>query len=224
MPHIFQNELHKLEKYILSLGALVEERLNQAVESIKNIDRDLAEKVIENDKEVDQKEVELEEECLKLLALHQPVAIDLRFIVVVLKINNDLERIGDLVVNICESAIFLSHQPDTQPMFEFSVMSENVKKMLKMSLDSLVNMDIETAKQVCKIDSEIDEMNRNMYEQVEKGIMKHPEYVKIYLYNRSISKHLERIADLATNIAEDVIYMIEGEIVRHKDEIISSLE
>ncbi|MFO7891953.1 MAG: phosphate signaling complex protein PhoU [bacterium] len=218
MPNIFQNELYRLEKYILNLGALVEERLNQAVESIKNIDRNLAEKIIENDKEIDQKEVELEEECLKLLALYQPVAIDLRFIIVVLKINNDLERIGDLVVNICECAIFLSHQPDTQPVFDFSEMSEKVKKMLKMSLDSLVNMDLDVAKQVCKIDSKIDEMNRNMYEQVEKGIMKHPEHVKIYLYNRSISKHLERIADLATNIAEDVIYMIEGEIVRHKGE------
>jgi len=216
MPNIFQKELNKLRKYILSLGALVEERLDQAVESVKNHNSKMAENIIENDVEIDRKEVELEEECLKLMALHQPVAIDLRFIIIVLKINNDLERIGDLVVNICESTIFLSHQPDTQPVFDFSEMSEKVKKMLKMSLDSMVNMDLDLAKQVCKIDSKIDEMNRNMYEQVEKGIKKHPDQVKAYLYNRSISKHLERIADLATNIAEDVIYMIEGEIVRHK--------
>jgi len=218
MSSILQKELNKLRKYILNLGALVEERLNQAIESIKNIDSHLAEKVIENDQEIDQKEIELEEECLKLLALHQPVAIDLRFMVVVLKINNDLERIGDLVVNICESTIFLSRQPDTQPVFDFIEMSEKVKKMLTMSLDALVNMDLNMAKQVGKIDSEVDDINRNMYEQVEEGIAKHPEQVKIYLYNRSVSKHLERIADLATNIAEDVIYMIEGEIVRHRGE------
>jgi phosphate transport system protein len=216
MPHILQSELNKLKKYILNLGALVEERLNQAVESIKNTDSNLAEKVIESDKEIDQKEVELEEECLKLLALYQPVAIDLRFIIVALKINNDLERIGDLVVNICECTIFLSHQADTQPVFDYTEMSEKVKKMLAMSLDSLVNLDLALAKQVCEIDSEVDRMNLNMYEQVEEGIMQKPDHVKTYLYDRSISKHLERIADLATNIAEDVIYMIEGEIVRHK--------
>lgn len=218
MTSILQKELNKLRKYILNLGALVEERLNQAIESIKNIDSHLAEKVIENDKEIDQKEVELEEECLKLLALHQPVAIDLRFIVVVLKINNDLERIGDLVVNICENTIFLSQPPNVQPFFDFTEMAEKTKKMLKMSLDALVNMDLNLAKQVGEFDSEVDDMNRNIYEQVEEGIAKNSEQVKIYLYNRSVSKHLERIADLATNIAEDVIYMIEGEIVRHRGE------
>ena len=213
-----QNEIEKLKKQILSLGALVEERLHMAVKAIKDRDDQLARQVIDGDPEIDQMEVDLEEECLKLLALHQPVAIDLRFIIAVLKINNDLERIGDLEVNIAERAAFLAVQPRFEFPFDFSAMTEKVKVMLKKCLDALVNMDVAIASEVCQLDDDVDECNREAYQQVSKMIKENPEQIECTIHLLSVSRHLERIADQATNIAEDVIYMIDGAIIRHKTE------
>jgi phosphate transport system protein len=162
--------------------------------------------------------VYLEEECLKILALHQPVAIDLRFVIAVLKINNDLERIGDLAVNIAERALFLTSQKPVDIPFDFMGMSEKTKIMLKMSLDALVNMDAKMAHDVCALDDGVDAINRRMYQQVQEGILENPEQIGSLIHCLSTSRHLERIADHATNIAEDVIYMVAGEIVRHKAE------
>jgi len=215
MKYRLQREIEKLKKSILTLGALVEERLYMAIRSINQREKRIAVTVIDGDQEIDDMEVELEEECLKLLALHQPVAIDLRFIIAVLKINNDLERIGDLVVNICERASYMVEQEEVPVPFDFNAMSEKVKTMLKTSLDSLVNMDTDLAHKVRNMDDEVDEINRQMFNQVYKGIPKSPEHIGVYLNHLSVSRHLERIGDLATNIAEDVIYMVEGKIVRH---------
>jgi phosphate transport system protein len=163
-------------------------------------------------------EVEVEESCLKILALHQPVATDLRFIIAVLKINNDLERVGDLAVNIAERALFLAAQPETKIDFDFTSMVVRTQEMLKKSLDVLVNLNARLAYEVCAFDDEIDAMNRQMYLIVQEAMNAHPEQVEHLLHLLSASRHLERIADHATNIAEDVIYMIKGEIVRHKSE------
>jgi len=215
MKYRLQREIEKLKKSILTLGALVEERLYMAIRSINQREKSIALNVIDGDREIDDMEVELEEECLKLLALHQPVAIDLRFIIAVLKINNDLERIGDLVVNIGERASYMVEQEEVPVPFDFNAMSEKVKTMLKTSLDSLVNMDTNLAHKVRNMDDEVDEINRQMFNQVYKGIPESPEHISVYLNHLSVSRHLERIGDLATNIAEDVIYMVEGKIVRH---------
>ncbi len=215
MKYRLQREIEKLKKSILTLGALVEERLYMAIRSINQREKNIALNVIDGDREIDDMEVELEEECLKLLALHQPVAIDLRFIIAVLKINNDLERIGDLVVNICERASYMVEQEEVPVPFDFNAMSEKVKTMLKTSLDSLVNMDTDLAHKVRNMDDEVDDINRQMFNQVYKGIPESPEHIGVYLNHLSVSRHLERIGDLATNIAEDVIYMVEGKIVRH---------
>jgi phosphate transport system protein len=215
MPHHLQREIEKLKKKILSLCASVEENVRMAVRSIEDRDAELAERVINMDSEIDQSEVDLEEDCLKVLALHQPVAIDLRFIIAVLKINNDLERIGDLALNIAERAQFLSTQPSIAVPFDLETLAEKTQDMLQKSLDSLVNLNTALAREVCRTDDEVDEINRDMYDLVKDAIRVHPEQLDILIPYLSVSRYLERIADHATNIAEDVIYMIEGVIARH---------
>lgn len=211
-------EIENLKKKILELGGLVEQNVHLAVQSLETRDSELAQSIINADLSIDDKEVELEEECLKLLALHQPVAIDLRFVVAVLKINNDLERISDLAVNIAERALFLNQHEKINIPFDFFNMVEKTKIMLRKSLDALVNMDPHMAHEVLASDDEVDAINRQMYKQVQDGILQEPSQIERLIHYLSTSRHLERIADHATNIAEDVIYMVDGEIVRHRAE------
>lgn len=213
-----KREIGKLKKMLLSLCDVVESSFVQAVKSIKQKDSALAKKVIEADVEIDQMEINLEEECLKILALYQPVAIDLRFIITALKINNDLERIGDLAVNIAERSEFLAKQKKVDVPFDLDKMVEKTQLMLRSSLEALVDMNCDLAHRVCADDDEVDNMNRRMFEIVQDRIRAHPEHIEPLIHLLSASRHLERIADHATNIAEDVIYMVEGKIVRHKAE------
>ena len=163
MPIRLQKELDKLKKRILSLGAMVEEHVDMAIKAVETKDRKLAISTIEADKKVDENEVEMEEECLKVLALHQPVAVDLRFITAILKINNDLERIGDEAVNIAERAEYLASRPPLTVPFVYKVMSEKTRAMLKRSLDALVNLDLDLAYRVRLQDDEVDDINREIY-------------------------------------------------------------
>ena len=213
-----QREIDNLKKKLLALGAFVEEDVQKAVTAISERNASTAREVIESDPDIDKMEIDIEEDCLKVLALHQPVAIDLRFIVAVLKINNDLERIGDLAVNIAERAAFLATQERVDIPFDFVGMASKAKTMLARSLDALINGDTELAHSVCAADDEVDQINREMYYQIQDGIRNSPEQMVCLLHLLSVSRHLERIADHATNIAEDVIYMIAGEIVRHRGE------
>jgi phosphate transport system protein len=218
MPaHLFR-EIENLKKEILTLGAMAETAVRDATCAIEDRDEALAQNVIRNDDKLDEMEVQIEENCLKTLALHQPVAIDLRFIVAVLKINNDLERVGDLAVNVAERAAFLATQPPVDISFDFQAMARKAQEMLKKSLDALVNLSAQQAREVLVSDDEIDAMNRQMYLMVQDAIHAHPDQTGSLIHLLSASRHLERIADHATNIAEDVIYMIEGVIVRHKTE------
>jgi len=213
-----RNEIEKLKQKILALSAHVEKTLHDSVKSISERDDELARRLIESDKIVDRMEVEVEEDCLKILALHQPVANDLRFIIAVLKINNDLERIGDLAVNIARGTVFLVRREPIEIPFDLANMAEKVKLMLKKSIDSLVNLDAAEAHEISLMDDEIDELHHQMYGIVEKSIAAHPERIDCLIQFLTASRQLERIADHATNIAEDVIYMIEGEIYRHRME------
>jgi phosphate transport system protein len=208
-------EIDQLKKELLTLCAMVEERVQMAIKSVENHDSPLAEKVIQGDHEIDLKEIDVEEECLKILALYQPVAVDLRFIIASLKINNDLERIGDLAVNIAERAVYLAAQEKISGFLDFTEMVNKTRTMLKNSLDSLINMDAQLAYSVLNADNEVDEINRQMFELIEKGILETPDKAKGLLHLISVSRHLERIADHTTNIAEDVIYLCTGKIVRH---------
>jgi phosphate transport system protein len=210
-----QKEIDNLKKKILRLSTMVEENMERAVRSVEKRDADLAGKVVDMDKAIDIMEIEVEEECLKVLALHQPVATDLRFIVAVLKINNDLERIGDLTVNIAERSLALAKEPDFVFSSNFTVMMEKARLMVKNCLDALINLDPKLARAVCASDDEVDALYREMFDRVKGGILKEPGKMDDYLHVLSITRHLERIADHATNIAEDVIYMIEGAIIRH---------
>jgi len=210
-----RREIEKLKRQLLTLSAIVEGSVQKAVRSISERDDKLARQVLDTDGTIDQMEVDVEEECLKILALHQPVATDLRFIIAVLKINNDLERIGDLSVNIAERAIYLSGQEKIEIPFDFPKMSALTQSMLHRSLDALVNADRALADAVCAADDELDKINREMYSRVKAGIRNQPERLDSLIHLLAVSRQLERIGDHATNIAEDVIYMIEGTIVRH---------
>jgi phosphate transport system protein len=213
-----KREIDRLKEMLLSLCSLVEDNLSQAVKSIKEQNAGLAKKVIETDGQIDHMEVDVEEECLKILALYQPVAIDLRFIITALKINNDLERIGDLAVNLAERSEFLAKQEKVDVPLNFDAMTEKTQSMLRKSLDALVNMDSGLAYEVCAADDEVDAMNRQMFHTVQRQIRTNPKEVELLIHLLSASRHLERVADHATNIAEDVIYMLEGKIIRHKAE------
>jgi phosphate transport system protein len=218
MSKHLETEIVKLKKKILAIGAVVEESLHKAVKALEERDEKLAKAVIDNDVEIDRMEVDMEEECLKVLALYQPVASDLRLIVSILKINSDLERIGDLAVNIAERAAFLSTEERINLPLDFRLMVEKTKTMLRKSLDALVEGNSSLAHEVRAADDEVDAINRQMYVQIQEAIKQHPEQVGPLIHLLSTSRHLERVADHATNIAEDVIYMIEGEIARHRAE------
>jgi len=209
-----QNEIEKIKKELLSLGAMVEDRLQQAMHAIKTTDAQLARKIIDTDFEIDQREIEVEEECLKILALYQPVATDLRFLVAVIKINNDLERIADYAANIARRFETSSHDP-YKFKYDYTAMANQASKMLKLSLDALVRWNVDMAYDVRDMDKEVNLMRNDAYDSMKRDIQKHPEMVSEIINMYLISRHLERIGDHSTNIAEEVIYLIEGEIIRH---------
>jgi phosphate transport system protein len=218
MPAHLQREIENLKKEILALGAQVETAVREATTAMVNRDEALAMRVIDNDVLIDEKEVQVEEDCLKILALHQPVAIDLRFIIAVLKINNDLERVGDLAVNVAERAAFLATVAPVSISLDWRAMALRAQEMLKRSIDALVNLSPSQAREAIAADDEVDAMNRQMYIVIQQAIRTRPEQTEALIHMLSASRHLERIADHATNIAEDVIYMVEGAIIRHKTE------
>jgi len=218
MSRHLQREIESLKKKLLQLSSVVEESVLRAVRSVEKKDESLAQRVMHEDETVDKIEIAVEEECLKVLALHQPVAVDLRFIIAVLKINNDLERIGDLAVNIAERSVVLSGSPSFEFTSNFLAMCEKAVLMLKKCIDSFITLDAKRALEVCAADDEVDALYREMYDKIKTGIKLNPDKLDEFMQVLSISRHLERIADHATNIAEDVIYMIEGDIIRHRTE------
>ncbi len=222
MGQHLRRAIDSLMNRLIALSARVEENVRLAVRAVEERDEDLAQKALAMDEEIDQSEIDIEEECLQILALHQPVAIDLRYIVAALKINNDLERIGDLALDIAEHANRLIPAPVTVRKFKFNELYEAVQGMLRDSLDSLVNLDPVKAFAVLKADDLVDEMNREMCTEVLREIKKDPDNAEILIQNMHISRRLERIADLATNIAEDLIYLTRGDIVRHGNAVMDS--
>ena len=211
-----QREIDKLKNQLLTLSAEVEGNVHTAVRSVEDRDAMLAHTVIRREQAADALEVNIEEECLKILALHQPVAGDLRFIVAVFKINHDLERIGDLAAHIAERALFLCSQPPIGISFRLAAMAEKTQQMLKKVLDAFVNLDKDAAREVCAADSAVNAIKREVIRQASDAIMQSPQRLEILLQIISIARHLERIADHAVNIAEDLLYLIEGTIARHQ--------
>ncbi len=215
MTRHLERDLDRLSRELLTMGAMVEEATNKALLAVSNRRSDLATEVVQGDDAINDKENLIEEECLKLLALHQPVATDLRFIITALKVNNDLERMGDLAVNISERAAHLVGLDPIPLPASFEKMLPDVQSMVRDSLNSLVNMDSKLARSVCDMDDEVDEINAGMYDAMQKLMHEDPATIEPAINTLSVSRNLERIADLATNIAEDVVFLVEGEIVRH---------
>lgn len=209
-----QRAMHLIKKEILSLGAMVEDRFKKSIEAVKTENLQLAQFIIDTDFEVDEREIEVEEECLKTLALYQPVATDLRLIVAVIKINNDLERIADYAVNIARR-FMTSSENLNKFTYDYTAMAEQASRMLKKSLDALVSMDADMAHEVRTMDREVNIMRNDAYDAMKKAIRATPDRVGEIINMYLISRHIERIGDHTTNIAEEVIYLIEGEIIRH---------
>lgn len=215
MTSLLHKELEHLEKQLLALTAIVEENVQLAFKALTDRDVPLAEKLIASDEIVNRKEVELEEECLKILALHQPVANDLRMIVAILKINSNLERIADQAVNISERAVEIARFEEVKCPLNLDGMAPKVIAMLEKSIDALINANQALAQDVLELDDEVDILHGRNYELFKDYIRSNPETIDTVLSYLTVSRHLERVADLATNIAEDVIYLNKGTIVRH---------
>jgi phosphate transport system protein len=215
MSIFFYKEVDKLKKELLALATMVEEQFDWAVRSVNERNEEVAAKVKERDKKIDERETEVEEECLKVLSLYQPVATDMRFIIAILKINNDLERVGDLSVKIAKHGALLNNWRAKDPPIDISSMAENVRTMMMKSINSLISYDADLALQVCKMDDMVDKSNAEIHEHCISLIKQHAADAPYFLHYISISRDLERVGDHATNIAEDVMYTIKGEIVRH---------
>ena len=215
MGIIFLHEIESLKERVLRLSVEVEDSLEKALQAASGRDAVLAQTVLDGDAQIDAREVAIEEECLKLLALHQPVASDLRLVIAVLKINNDLERIGDLATNIADRAIRLSRLPPTSVELHIPRMGAEVRAMLRQVFQAFLEHDPVLAARVVARDDVVDEMNRVMIAQVAERLRRGDEAADTLLLLLGVSRELERTGDHATNIAEDLIYLFEGRIVRH---------
>ncbi|MDT8323896.1 MAG: phosphate signaling complex protein PhoU [Bacteroidota bacterium] len=208
----------KLKRKILRLSALVEEQARRCVLSVRTRDRQAAQHVIDADAEIDALEISIEKDCIAMLETGGPAYVDIRFAIGVLKINVDLERIGDLAANIGRSVLSLGRHEQLVLPGELTQMSERMVRMLTATLDALVHMDTEGAREVCGMDADVDTLNRAMYAVVRDRIQENPAQTERLLHLLGISRAMERIADYATNIAENVVFMQEGIIIRHGGE------
>lgn len=215
MSKHLERDLEALEREILAQSSLVEEMIAKACRALVDRRVDLSSEVVEAEQQIDIREVRIEEECLKILALHQPVAVDLRRTATVLKINTELERIADLAVNVAERTSSLADHLDYEIPDNLERMADLATNMLHDSLDAFVELDVDAARAVCRRDEEVDMLNRQVIDELYETMQARPDKVEPSLHVFSISRHVERIADCATNIAEDVIYLVEGEIARH---------
>ena len=219
----YEEELKKLREEILYMGGLVEDQIQKSIKSLVDRDSKLAQVIIERDHEVNRLDVGIDELCIRLLALHQPAGRDLRFITTGLKITTDLERIGDMAVNICERALELNQEPQLKPYIDIPRMAQIAQRMIQQSLDAFVREDTDLALQVCKDDSEVDQLNAQIFREIVTFMIENPQTISRATKISSVSKYLERIADHATNIAEMVVFMVKGKSIRHLKELPPSI-
>ena len=213
--HHFEEELQALKNRLLTMGALVEERVHQAVRALIDRRQEEAERVIVSDKEVNDLQIDVDDRCLKLLATQTPLAGDLRLITAAMKINADLERIGDQAVNVAENVLKLLPQPPLKPLIDIPRMAELAQQMTRDALDSFVRKDADLARDVLKRDDEVDNLKDQVFRELLTYMMADPGTIQRALALILISRNIERIADHATNIAEDVIFLVEAKDVRH---------
>lgn len=211
-------DLDSLHKHIMSMCAVVEEVVHKAVDELGQPDVAVSQQLVDRDDEIDRWDVRIEEECLKILALHQPVADNLRRVTAVLKIAWELERVADVAVNIAERAAGLAGAPQIHVPEKLNHMAHLALDMLRLSLDAFVNQDSRLARDVCRQDDIVDSLNREIIDELLETMKRSPDLVDPAMQLFSASRHVERVADHATNIAEDVVYLVEGEIIRHRAE------
>ena len=212
----FQQELERLKKSMQDMAALVESQVERAVKAMAERDMDLAKSVVEKDREVDAMETRTEEECLKILALHQPVASDLRYVVTILKVTHDLERISDLAVNIAEKIVPVREGRRFDFESDFVAMGLSAEHQVRESILAMAGQDAQKARAVWLGDEEIDKKNASLYTRIQEEILKEPGRARELFGLLSASKNLERLADHATSIAKEVLYLVQGRIVRHR--------
>jgi phosphate transport system protein len=213
--HIDQ-ELADLKTHLLKMGALVEEQVERAIKALVDRDSALASQVIERDKLVNRFDVDIDENCIRLLALQAPAARDLRFVTTAMKISTELERMSDLAENICERVIELNEEPQLKPYIDIPRMADWTMRMVRECLDAFVRSDAALARKVCADDDFVDNLTNQLFRELLSFMLENPGTITRAIRLTFIGKYIERIADHATNIAEDVIYLVEGEIVRHR--------
>ena len=212
-----QRDLDSLKKDIVHLGSLVQNSTQSVIEFLGTKSEQQLQEVLEYEDRINELEVDIEEHCLKVLALHQPVAIDLRFIIVIMKVNNDLERMGDQAVNISHRVKSLMDGPELPISLPIDEMTIAVQKMVSLSLEALVSQDPAIARNVVDMDDIVDDLNAQTYDLIRETIQANPSLVNSAMSMATISSNLERIGDLCTNIAEEVIFMVEGQVIRHQN-------
>jgi phosphate transport system protein len=215
MESHYQQELNKLKEHLLKMAGLAERAISNGVEALMNRDTPLAEKTIAADKAINEMEILVDEECLRLLALHQPMAADLRFITSAMRINTELERIGDQAVNIAERAVSLNQEPQLKPYIDIPRMAEITQSMVKDVLDAFVNGDANLARSVCERDDQVDSLNDQVFRELLTYMMADSKTITRAVHLIIVSRCLERIADHATNIAEGVIFMAKALVIKH---------
>jgi phosphate transport system protein len=215
MQRHFDEELEGLKEKLLKMSSLVEEAIHLSIRALVDRKGELAQEVIKSDNEINMLEIEIDELSLRLLALHQPQAGDLRFITSVMKINNDLERVGDLAVNIAERTKELLKYPILKPLIDIPRMAEISQGMLKDSIQSFINRDTQLAKSVCAQDDKVDNLNYQIFRELLTYMLQNHATIERAVDLILVGRNLERIADLATNISEDVIYMVNGRTIKH---------
>jgi len=218
MERQFDEELTELKKNILKMASLVDESIERALKSLVNRVDELAEAVEEDDEQIDMLEITIDKQCLELLARRQPIAIDLRFITSVMKINSDLERIGDLAGNIAHKARILNKLPKLKPLIDIPKMADIIREMLKGVMTALVDMNSELARKICDRDSEIDGLYVQVFREVLTHMMADTKNIKTGIELILVAKHLERMADHITNVAEDIVYMVDAKTIKHQYE------
>jgi phosphate transport system protein len=218
MSKHLERDLENLQRDILTMGMAVEELISKAIRALQDRDAGLAAEVIDGDRAIDEQENHVDEECLKILALHQPVATDLRRIAAVMMINVDLERMADLAVDIAERAEVLAEPPFLPVPDRLQRMTDMTTTMVRECLNAFVHLDAKLARRVVRLDDEVDRLNTAIIDELVGTMKQSPDFIEPGLSLFSAVRHLERIADHATNVAEDVVYLVEGEIVRHRPE------
>ena len=208
-------ELADLKKQILSMGGLVEEQIQGAIHALVERDADAARRIIENDRLVNRMDVDVDERCIQVLALQQPTARDLRFVTTAMKISTELERMSDLAENIAERAIELNEEPQLKPYIDIPRMANWTMRMVKESLDAFVRQDSALARKVCADDDFVDNLTGQLFRELLSFMIENPQTISRAIRLTFVGKYIERIADHATNVAELVVYLVEGKIIRH---------